>query len=246
MRWAQVADAQKQLQRRWCGVVAARVCLGWCSRLRYCVVSAWCFQIHIGVQWLGGGAVVHICKIRLSDRLHRSYDRLQRSYETRARNNNFGGLFLMMGKISDVRNLYYFLVKNQGNRRSLLSRWWCTCGPWVSVCHPPAAVLHGRLIAINFLGPLTRTCSRWRSIPIGSPSPPSPQKKSQLAVLMWKTKVLVQGESNPSLPRPSTLSRPPPSSSNPTSCRRSSLHPNQDCAIVWLIVAPATAHEHPD
>ena len=101
---------------------------------------------------------------------------------------------------------------------------------------------------LSSLGPLIRTCSRWRSIPIGSPSPPSQKTKcsSQLALLIWKTKLFVQGKFNPSLPRPSTLSRPHPSSSNPASCRRSSLHWNQDCAVVWLVVAPASAHEHPD
>ena len=36
-------------------VVATRVCFGSGSRLRYRVVSELCFQIHIVLQWLGGG-----------------------------------------------------------------------------------------------------------------------------------------------------------------------------------------------
>ena len=75
---------------------------------------------------------------------------------------------------------------------------------------------------LSSLGPLLlRTCSRWHSIPIGSPSPPSQKTKysTRLAVLIWKTKILVQGEFNPSLPRPSTASRAPPLSSDPASCQ---------------------------
>ena len=45
--------------------VCTRVCFGWCSRLRYRVVSEWYFWIHIGLQWLGGGlfctSANHIC-----------------------------------------------------------------------------------------------------------------------------------------------------------------------------------------
>ena len=101
---------------------------------------------------------------------------------------------------------------------------------------------------LSSLGQLLRTCSRAHSIPVGSPSPPSKKKKMLHAVCGadLKNKILVQGEFNPSLPRPSTASRPPPSSSNPASCRRSSLHANGDCAVAWLVVAPASAHEYPD
>ena len=112
----------------------------------------------------------------------------------------------------------------------------CCCGsPWPPHC-------------LSSLGPLICTCSRWHSLPVGSPSPPYQKTKcsSQLAVLIGKTKILGQGEFNPSLPRRSTASCPPPSLSNPASSRRSSLHANRDCAGVWLVVAPASAHEHPD
>ena len=46
-------------------VVATRVCFGSRSRLRFRVVSEWCFQIHVALQWLGGGAVVCMCKTYL-------------------------------------------------------------------------------------------------------------------------------------------------------------------------------------
>ena len=58
---------------------------------------------------------------------------------------------------------------------------------------------------------------------------------------------LVQGEFNPSLSRPSTISLPPPSSSNPASWKRSSLYmQNLNLAVAWLVVAPASTHGHPD
>ena len=170
---------------------------------------------------------------------------------------NCGGSFPMKGiqpstnstKISDVSNMFYYsLVKKPWKKwRSLPSWWWCACGSWVSVCHPPAVVLHGRLIALAHSAryfALALVDTQFQSVPL-FPRPKKTKCSTQLAVLIWKTKNLVQGEFNPSLPRPSTASRPP-SSSNPASCRRRSFHANQDCAVVWLVVAPASAHEHPD
>ena len=102
---------------------------------------------------------------------------------------------------------------------------WC-CSPW-----PPHR--------LSSLGRLLPICSRSHSIPIGLASPPSQKNKMLHAACDadLKNKSLVQGEFNPSLPRPSTANHPPPSSSNRASCRRSSFHANQDCAVVWLVVA---------
>ena len=101
---------------------------------------------------------------------------------------------------------------------------------------------------LSSLGPLLRTCSHPHSIPNGSSFPPSKKNKMLHAACGadLKNKNLVQGEFNPSLPRPSTASRPPHSSSNPASCRHSSLHPIRDCAVARVVVAPASAHEHPN
>ena len=49
-------------------VVAIGVCFGWCSRLRYCVVSEWCFQIHISLQVAGGGGLLCISAKRIDVR----------------------------------------------------------------------------------------------------------------------------------------------------------------------------------
>ena len=143
--------------------------------------------------------------------------------------------------------MYYLLpCKNPGERRSLLSSY---DGVRVSVYDYSAAVLHGHLIALahsarSFARAFVDT--QIQSVPVLS----RPKKQLLLAAcgadLLIKTKNLVQGESNPSVPHPPTASHPPPSSSNPASCRRSSLHANQDCAVDWVVLAPATAHEHPD
>ena len=86
----------------------------------------------------------------------------------------------------------------------------------------PAAVLHGRLFA---LAQSVRSFARafvatpFQSVPL------LPRRNIKmllaLAVLIWKTKTLAQGEFDPSLPRSSPPSLPPPSSSSPASCRRS-------------------------
>ena len=80
------------------------------------------------------------------------------------------------------------------------------------------------------------------------PLSPVPNYKMLLAACGadLNIKIIVQGEFNSSLSHPSTLKRPPSLSSNPASCWRSSLHANRDCVVVWLVVAPASAQEHPD
>ena len=143
----------------------------------------------------------------------------------------------------------YCLVKTTPTKKTIAALVMVVCVRVVGLCVPSSCCgfpwLPHRL---SSLGPLDRTCSRLRSIPIGCPSPPSQKNKMLHAACGadLRAEILVQGEFNPSLARPSTASRPPPSPSNPASCRRSSLHSSQDCAVVWLVVAPACAHEHPD
>ena len=55
---------------------------------------------------------------------------------------------------------------------------------------------------------------------------------------------IAQGEFNPSLLRSSTLDLPPTLSSNPACSQRGSLYASLDRAVVWLVVAPASAHSH--
>ena len=145
--------------------------------------------------------------------------------------------------------LYYCLVKITLEKKTIAALMMMMCVPVVglrvpsSCCGSPWPPHR-----CSSLGQLLRTCSHSHSIPVGSPSPPSKKSKMLHAVCGadLKIKILVHGEFNPSLPRPSTASRPLPSSSNPASCRRSFLHANRDCAVAWLVVAPASAHEHPD
>ena len=71
---------------------------------------------------------------------------------------------------------------------------------------------------LSLIRPLLHKCSRCRSLPVGFSSLPSPK---QYAPRTWgsdlKNKIVAESEFNASLPRPSTLCLPPPSSSNPVS-----------------------------
>ena len=121
----------------------------------------------------------------------------------------------------------------------------CRGSPCV-ICNSPAVVLHGRLIALAHpAGSFTLALvdAQFQSVSLL----PRPKNKIFLAAcgVDLKNKRSRSGRVKSSLSLPSTLSRPP-SSSNPASWRRSSLHSNQECAVVWLVVAPVSAHEHPD
>ena len=145
--------------------------------------------------------------------------------------------------------LCYCLVKVTLEKTTIAALMMMMCVPVVSLrvpsscCGYPWPPHH-----LSSLGQLLRTCSRSHSIPAGSPSPPSKKNKMLHAVCGADLKNKnsrsgrVQSVSSP----PVDASRPPPSSSNPASCRRSSLHAHRYCAVAWLVLAPASAHEHPD
>ena len=62
----------------WLLLYVYQVCFGWCSRLRYRVVSEWCFQIHISLQWLGGGGLLCISAKRFDIRRENCFGRLKK------------------------------------------------------------------------------------------------------------------------------------------------------------------------
>ena len=86
------------------------------------------------------------------------------------------------------------------------------------------------------IDPLLRTCSRCHSLSVL----PIPENKMLLALAVRIGTILAHGKFNPSLTRSSTLCLPPPSTSNPASYRRNRL------TVVQPVIAPASAHGHPD
>ena len=115
------------------------------------------------------------------------------------------------------------------------------------MCRPAAAV-HGSLSALAH-SVTAPSNVLWFPLP-SSRFPFSSVPKNEMLLAVFgtglKVEIPAQGEFNPSLPHSSTLNLPLAFSSNPASWRRSSLDASLDRAVVWLVVAPASAHCHLD
>ena len=124
----------------------------------------------------------------------------------------------------------YSIVQNQTRKND-------DCCALVMVCAPVAGLRGSSSCRspwpprrLSPVGPLLRTCSRCHSLPVGSSSLPSRKTNAPRDCGSdLKTKIIAQGEFNPSLPRPWTLCVPPPWLSNPASYRRNILCRSFNC-----------------
>ena len=167
--------------------------------------------------------------------------------------------------------LYYCLVKISLKKKTIAALMMMMCVPVVGLRVPSSCCGSpwppNRL---SSLGPLLRSCACSHSILISSFSQPVQKKKKMLHAVCGAdlnnknsrsgrvqsvSASPVDGQSPSSFVVESSLlpAQSPPSKpklrrivARGGACRRSPLQANRNCAVAWLVVAPASAHEHPD